>query len=257
MKLKELFKYNRAAGIAALIAAILLSIFADANFSLIGDRRDIKRSFKKADMAAALTKCADELTWLCDSAALLGADTESARQAARALQNGKLTPLASTAKTEAVFSAAVSIKAQLDTLSADRDQTAYKTALSHYNAIGEILHQLASEKAYHEAVAAYREDCDRPLNRLLALRAAEAADYEALEARFGSKFPTEHPTDPGSTTDPIGQIIDSFGSFINVLLTKLAGIAEGLFGWLTRHVWLAIVLIVFVVLGLFNGAKNK
>lgn len=255
MKLKELFKYNRAAGIAALIAAILLSIFADANFSLIGDRNKIKREFRKADMAATLTKCADELLWLCDSAARLGADTESARQAARALQQEKLTPLASTAKTEAVFSAAVSIKAQLDTLSADRDQKAYRSAMDYYDAIGEALHQLASEKAYHEAVAAYREDCDRPLNRLMAPWFDDVADYEALEARFGSKFP-EQPTEQPEPEHPVEGLIWIFEILENVFNWVVRALTW-LFDWLTRHVWLAIVLIVFVVLGLFNGAKNK
>lgn len=259
MKLKELFKYNRAAGIAVLIAAILLAVFADANFALLGDRRDVKRAFKKTEMAAALTKCADELTWLCDSAAQMGVDTASARNAAAALKDAAASgyKIRSAKKAEDLFSAAVSVKTQLDALSADSNQTAYRTAMSHYSEIGSQLRTLAGNETYNQAVATLREDNDRPLIRLLAPWFDDVADYEALEARFGSKFPAEQPTEPADPSHPVEQIINSFSSLVSVIFDKAATIVTGLLDWLTRHVWMAFVLILFVLLGLFNGAKNK
>ncbi|MCQ2430322.1 MAG: hypothetical protein MJ192_08330 [Clostridia bacterium] len=256
MKLKETFKYNRPAGIAALILVILVSIFADANFALIGDRRDVKRAYKKADMATSMQKCADELTWLCDSAALMGADTTGARQTAELLKNAAKTSYDSTDRAEAVFSAAVSIKAQLDTLSASSNPTAYGEAMNHYDELGSLLRSLASNEDYNEAVVTLRENIDRPLNRLLAPWFEEAADYEALEARFGSKFPEDEPDEPSDPSHPVDDIINSFGSLVNAILSKVSGIVTGLIGWLTRHVWLAIVIIAVVALGLFGNRKN-
>ncbi|MCQ2427073.1 MAG: hypothetical protein MJ137_01555 [Clostridia bacterium] len=267
MKLKEVLKYNRTAGIIALILVVLLSVFADANMALNAERKDVRKAYKNADFPTLIEKCADEMRLLCKEADKLGIYVTRGVDAADALEACRKKPDGSYDALTSVYANAVSIGNEIITGIHNDDEETSRTvaaALKHYDSLGQQLYYLSVSPDYNKEAAEYNKESARPLCRLLAPWFGEAPEYDALFERYREKFPnikTENPTD--ISVGIFDELIESLGSLsgnlmglVGKILAFAIKIIAAIVSWFAKHFVVAAVVLVIIIGGIINSKKN-
>jgi len=273
MKLKEVFKYNRAAGIIALILVIMVSVFLDANLTIARERKDVRKAYKNADFSTAVEKCADEMTLLCAEAEKLGINTTRGKNAADELDSRKKNPDGAGEAFSAVLSYAVSIYDEIKTTPFPDDESTsaiLTAAKKHYDAIGQQLYKLAADPKYNKESDGYNKETGRWLSTILAPWFSESTDFAGLYEKYKAKFPDIKTETVESTGGFFDELLESLGNLsgaatgaagtavgiVSKILTFFVKILVAIINWIVRHFVLAIIILV-IVLGIIGKTGKK
>ncbi len=259
-KLKEIWKHGRGTAIFVLIAVILLTLFSDANLSLLSKRGDVRDAYRDAGFDRALDKCADELGMICDAANKAGISAEEAEKAAAALRKKASDPIGAVETLDAFFMKAVTLYDDLNDAGAVTD-----AVKKHYDAIGTLLRQLAQSEEYNEAREKYEALRGNFLCRFFAPWFREAADLTALYERFYGYFdilPDPVLPDPGGLLDFLfGSLTEATGEIGGLAVKGVSWLLDFLGGAIYKVLKIgrrtAGLLVLIVIAGIFVAAKLK
>lgn len=213
--MKEIYKYNRPLAIAALVLVIVITVFADANFALISEKKDVSNAYKDGSLKNSVLKCADEAGLMFSAAENAGYNvSRSAKEHVENLRSKASSPIRLENALVDVYTDAIAIYEQ---------NVSDNTVQKHYNELGKVLDALASKSDYNEAAGDYNDVQSGLLCGLLAPWFGKTADFASVYERFRTNF--NLPSEPPSSDDGgIGDWISDHWFLTLVILIGL-GIA--------------------------------
>ncbi len=210
--MKEIFRYNRRLATAALILVIVVTIFADTNFALISDKKDVTNAYKDDSLSSSVLKCADEAALMYSAVENSGGKVaDKAKERLDTLRKRASSPTGLEDTLSDVYTDVIAVYEQ---------NPNDKTVKKHFDSVGDVLDALASSSDYNEASAEYNETRSGLLCRLIAPWFGKAADFSSLYDRYRTNF--DLPSEPPSSDD--GSLGDWIADHWFLTLVILLGI---------------------------------